>query len=244
MALEKKAIVFAAGTLIFCFCAQRIEVVHAQELKAAPQKVIPSIVNAANTTNPGAKDPAAWSDAIPYYNLANKYLEKAKYEDAVDNYHEAIARYSYDPDFYVNLGYCYRQLGDYDSAEQAFRKALSLNDKDWATWSNLANALLKQKRLPETIKTLEKCLKLNPPAKEKAAMLQDIVDIKKVLANQAPPQRQAVGGSVPPFLKQNSAAETYSKQVKTQPAKTVAVPTKAKESVGQPPSSDWDYVYK
>ncbi len=186
----------------------------------------------------GAQQKADRSDAIPYYNLANKYLEKQRFEDAVDNYHEAISRFPYDPDFYVNLGYCYRKLEDYESAEQALRKALTLNDKDWVTWSNLANALLKQKRYKETITTFEKCLKLNPPAAEKSAIERDIVDIKKVLAMQKPPavathatNKKTVQRQAPPVVRYTGP-------------KAPPTVVKASDSENRKTDSGWDYVYK
>ncbi len=195
--------------------------------------------------------PAAWSDAIPYYNLANKYLEKERYEDAVDNYHEAIARFPNDPDFYINLGYCYRKLEDFESAEQAFRKALTLNNKDWVTWSNLANALLKQNKLPETVSTFEKCLKLTMPASERALINRDIADIKKILAMRQPksaPKPEIVPGkgSLKGSLNQSSKA-TAAKALQSTAKKPIAPtskvePIKAPQEKGE--SSGWDYVYK
>jgi tetratricopeptide (TPR) repeat protein len=124
----------------------------------------------------------------------------------VDNYHEAIARFPNDPDFYINLGFCYRKLGDYESAEQAFRRALTLNNKDWMTWSNLANALLKQNKLAETVSTFEKCLKLTMPAGERAAIIRDIADINKILA-----MRQPKSAAKPETIsKKRSCSESYS----------------------------------
>lgn len=134
---------------------------------------------------PGKGDPGAWSDALPYYNLANRYMSKERYEDAVAKYQEAIARYEYDPDFYINLGLAYRKLGDYANTEQALKKAIALNDKDWVAWTNLANVYLKQNRLKETIDAFQKVLKLNPPAAEKAATEKDIADIKKIMQMQS-----------------------------------------------------------
>jgi len=201
-----------------------------------------------NLPHSGAADR---SDAIPYYNLANKYLEKQRFEDAVDNYHEAISRFPYDPDFYVNLGFCYRKLEDFESAEQAFRKALTLNDKDWVTWSNLANALLKQKRYKETVSTFEKCLKLNPPAAEKAAINRDILDIKKVLSMQKQPA--PVAG--PAAISAVSAASTPAVARKKAPLQAAPVakyagpkapPTviQASDSEAKKTDSGWDYIYK
>lgn len=205
--------------------------------------------------------PAAWSDAIPYYNLANKYLEKERYEDAVDNYHEAIARFPNDPDFYINLGYCYRKLEDFESAEQAFRKALTLNNKDWVTWSNLANALLKQNKLPETVSTFEKCLKLSMPASERALINRDIADIKKILAMRQPksapkpeivPGKGSLKGSGKEFLKgslKGSDKATTALPVLQSTAKKPIAPSSKVEPIKAQPkekseSSGWDYVYK
>ncbi|CAN5467774.1 hypothetical protein BH11CYA1_BH11CYA1_01340 [soil metagenome] len=201
--------------------------------------------------------PAAWSDAIPYYNLANKYLEKARYEDAIDNYHEAIARYSDDPDFYINLGYCYRKLEDFESAEQAFRKAISLNNKDWVTWSNLANALLKQNKLPETVSTFEKCLKLTMPAKEREAINRDIADIKKILAMRKPdikPEIVSGKGALPKTLTsgtpaaKNSAAKIVIEKIPpNKVAKPSVVPRLPADNTAKREKTEatgWDYVYK
>lgn len=199
--------------------------------------------------------PAAWSDAIPYYNLANKYLEKERYEDAVDNYHEAIARFPNDPDFYINLGYCYRKLEDFESAEQAFRKALTLNNKDWVTWSNLANALLKQNKLPETVSTFEKCLKLTMPASERALINRDIADIKKILACQqkSAPKPEIVPGkgslTRSPNDSLNQSAKAPTGRAPQTTAKKPLAPTSKVDPIKAQPkekgeSSGWDYVYK
>jgi tetratricopeptide (TPR) repeat protein len=189
--------------------------------------------------------PPAWSDAIPYYNLANKYLEKERFEDAVDNYHEAISRFPNDPDFYINLGYCYRKLEDFESAEQAFRKALTLNNKDWMTWSNLANALLKQNKLPETVSTFEKCLKLNMPASERAAINRDIVDIKKILAMRQPktaakPETfSGKGALTKPQALTKPTPNLPAKSIQAQPAAQAR--TKGPDKT-EPTSSGWDYI--
>lgn len=142
---------------------------------------------------PGKGDRFAWSNALPYYNLANKYLEHGRYEEAKTNFEEAIYRYEYDPDFYVNYGVALRKLESYAAAEEAFKKAIQLRGNDWQTWSNLANAYLKQNRLKETIACFQKAMKMTPPPppQEKEAMLKDIADINKILSMQAPPPGQS-----------------------------------------------------
>lgn len=131
---------------------------------------------------PGRGNPHDWSAALPYYNLANKYMQQERYEDAIRKYHEAIGRYEYDPDFFNNLGVALRKVENFEAAEQAFKSAAALNAKDWMSWSNLANSYLKQDRLEDTIKAFEQSLRCNPPAEEKEAILKDIADIKKILS--------------------------------------------------------------
>jgi tetratricopeptide (TPR) repeat protein len=142
---------------------------------------------------PGKGDRFAWSNALPYYNLANKYLEHGRFEEAKTNFEEAIYRYEYDPDFFINYGVALRKLENYTAAEEAFKKAIELRDNDWQSWSNLANAYLKQNRLKETIACFQKAMKMKPPPPqaEKEAMLKDIADINKILSMQAPPPAKA-----------------------------------------------------
>ncbi|MBX9689987.1 MAG: tetratricopeptide repeat protein [Candidatus Obscuribacterales bacterium] len=138
---------------------------------------------------PGKGDRFAWSNALPYFNRGNKYLEHGRYEEAQQDYEEAIYRYEYDPDFYINYGVTLRKRENYIGAEQAFRKSIELRPNDWQAWSNLANTQLKQNKLKETIACFEKAMKMQPPPPqdERIAILKDIADIKKILSMQAPP---------------------------------------------------------
>ena len=136
---------------------------------------------------PGTGSRSGWSEALPHYNVANKYMARGLYGDAAQHLEQAISLYGQDPDFYINYGVCLRKLESYPDAEAAFKKAISLRNNDWEAWSNLANANLKQNRLQETINCFEKAMKFSPPPAEKEAMLKDIADIKKILSMQAPP---------------------------------------------------------
>ncbi len=140
---------------------------------------------------PGRGNHQDWSAALPHYNLGNKYMQSERYEDAIKKYHEAIGKYEYDPDFFVNLGVALRKTEDFAAAEDAFKHAAALNEKDWMSWSNLANSYLKQDKLEDTIKAFETALKCNPPPEEREAILKDIADIKKILSVRD-------GGVVPP----------------------------------------------
>ena len=152
---------------------------------------------------PGRGDQGDWSAALPYYNLGNKYMQSERYEDAIQKYHEAIGRYEYDPDFFINLGVALRKIENFQAAEAAFKSAAELNAKDWMSWSNLANSYLKQDKLEDTIKAFETALKCNPPPEERDAMLKDIADIKKILSVRN-------GGVEPPASKNPPSAKIIS----------------------------------
>jgi tetratricopeptide (TPR) repeat protein len=200
---------------------------------------------------PGKGDSFAWSAAIPYYNLANKYLEHGRYDEAVQNYEEAIYRYEYDPDFYINYGVALRKRDDYTGAEQAFKKAIQLRSNDWQAWSNLANAYLKQNKLKDTVDCFEKAMKVKPPPpqQEKEAMLKDMADIARIMSMQAPPPARNS-----PALAQKSNSPSPGKKTRVSSAQGSA-PTTTKESpsgTSKPESngqekgdlkkSGWDWV--
>jgi tetratricopeptide (TPR) repeat protein len=211
---------------------------------------------------PGQGHQHDWSNALPHYNLGNRYMQKERYEDAIAKYEKAIELYQYDPDFYVNLGVAWRKLENYGAAEAAFKKAAELNAKDWMSWSNLANSYLKQDRLQDTIKAFEQALKCNPPAQEKAAILKDIADIKKILSVRggsfeppagasAPPAKIISGGKggatkksavTAPLQKQN-AREAATPALQKQTAREASVP-KAPKKNSELQDTGWDQVAK
>ncbi|MBI2811192.1 MAG: tetratricopeptide repeat protein, partial [Candidatus Melainabacteria bacterium] len=189
---------------------------------------------------PGKGDEDAWSDALPYYNRGNRYLQKEQYQQALEDFKVAVGKYTFDPDFYTNLGVAYRKVGDYTNAEDAYKKSLQLNDKDWMPWNDLANVYLKQDKLKETVTTFQRALKCNPPAKDKAAIQQDIIDINKILKMQAPPPKVANTSTTPNAG--GAAGSTAAKKVSAKPqsqSTATSKPADKKELKG----SGWDYVY-
>jgi tetratricopeptide (TPR) repeat protein len=197
---------------------------------------------------PGQGSAADWSDAIPHYNLGNKYLNEGRYDDAARKFRDAIQRYQFDPDFYENLGVANQKLGDYIGAEQAFKQAVELNDKDWSAWMDLGNAYVKQDRLKDALHTFEHTLQMNPPAADRKFLLDDISDIHKVLRNTGqepmpePPGAKSKNGRVPANKKTANAKSTTPHKVGAASAANqspVAPATAAPASTT--PGKDWGY---
>lgn len=188
---------------------------------------------------PGKGDPADWSDALPYYNSGNHLLNEQRYSEAARRYRQAIAKYEFDPDFYINLGVALRKMEDYSSAEQAFKKAIELNDKDWSAWSDLGNVYLKQDRLEDTIGCFEHALRCNPPAAERTAIQGDIGDIHKVLRNMG---REPLPGSKDQTATAQAKSKTAKKQVHAHPSSPkLQRRSSAPSAVPQTPTKDWGY---
>jgi tetratricopeptide (TPR) repeat protein len=180
--------------------------------------------------------------SIQYYNLGNRLLEAGRYEEAAHQFRQAIARNDRDPDYYINLGVASRKMEDYANAQWAFEQAIKLNPKDWMSWSNLGNAFLKQDRLKETIGAFEKAMTCNPPATEKAAMIKDIADIKKILVarGQLPPPGQKLASKGTTKERTQPKAPKASKLSSVSPKTPTAVPQGAPEQTNLP-TTDWGY---
>lgn len=131
---------------------------------------------------PGKGDRLLYAEALPHYNLGNKYLAREWYEKAVEKYLDAIKIYEYDADVYTNLAVAYRKLNDIESAETAMRKAVELEPYDWTGWSNLANLLMVQEKFADSYQCFQYALK-SPgiPAQEKAFIESNIDGIKKIM---------------------------------------------------------------
>lgn len=191
---------------------------------------------------PGLGSRAAWSDAIPYYNHGNKYLNDQRFDDAERRFREAIERYPYDPDFYINLGVACRKQDNYVGAEQAFKKATELSPKDWTAWSNLGNAYLKQNRFRETLAIFEKTLTLNPPKSEQILIRRDIEDLHRYMRNLGMEPRP---GAKPAAGAKKGAAPTKATKAATKIAPSASVQTPAaapvKPFIHTNPGKDWGY---
>ncbi len=191
---------------------------------------------------------ADWSQAIPYYNLGNKYLEHQRYQEAATNFEDAVAIYPYDADFHVNLGVAYRKLEDYASAERAFRRASELNAKDWMTWSNLANAYLKQNKYKETKTAFERTLTCNPPSSERTAIQKDLMDLQKIITMQELNAKAAAGAKKNAQATRSPVLKAGEKKMisaagSREPVINSQTPLIAPTSKQQLKDSGWDYSY-
>lgn len=79
----------------------------------------------AAAVRPAAADDAATRDAKRHFERGEKLYALARFGEALDEYQKAFDARPI-PDFLFNIGQCYRNLGDYDSAIFSYRKYLTL----------------------------------------------------------------------------------------------------------------------
>src|ERR1700678_1371258 len=76
---------------------------------------------------------------IWYSNLGGTYVQLGRYAEAQTNLERSISIRPTD-DAYSNLGTALYNQDLFDEAAANYRESLKLNDQDYATWGNLADA--------------------------------------------------------------------------------------------------------
>mgnify|MGYP003693645011 CR=1 FL=1 len=92
--------------------------------------------------------------AAPHLLRGIALLAQSNPQGAVEAFNAAL-KINHDlPEAQRGLGQAYQQLGRIDRAEESYRKALALNDKDVASLNNLAWLLVEQRKKPDEALTL------------------------------------------------------------------------------------------
>ena len=141
--------------------------------------VIPS--DAQNGKFPGKGSYQDWQRANQLYNAGNHLSDSNSYKQAIEKYQEAIQIYSYDPDYFENQGLAYKKDGQLELAIQAYKKSIDLYPGNWTVWKALANPLYRLGRYKEARQATKKSLECNPPADQKAEILQGLAKLDKTI---------------------------------------------------------------
>jgi tetratricopeptide (TPR) repeat protein len=75
--------------------------------------------------------------------IANGYMSREKYSDAILAYKEIIKKAGDIPEVYNNLGIAYEKLGNYDKALECFKKAVELKPNFAQAYNNIASMYIK-----------------------------------------------------------------------------------------------------
>ncbi len=96
-----------------------------------------------------------------YYNLAMFYQNHQRYEEAMEVYNQLISINPNYPNGYYNLGYLHLNVtGDYEKAEQYFRKALEMDPSRVNAVFNLGSSLEQQGNYAQAKEMYKKTLEM------------------------------------------------------------------------------------
>jgi tetratricopeptide (TPR) repeat protein len=94
--------------------------------------------------------------------LGNHYFLFQMYQEAINQYNKAIKINPQYSQMYNQLGYCYRQLDQYDKAEIALKKYIELIPNDPNPYDSYAELLMKKGEFESSISSYKEALDLNP----------------------------------------------------------------------------------
>jgi serine/threonine-protein kinase len=94
-----------------------------------------------------------------YANMGAAYLYQAKYTDAIKPLEQSLAIHA-TADTYSNLGTAYYYQHRFKDAAQTYEKSVQLNDKDYANWGNLGEALYLDGERPKASDAFRKAIAL------------------------------------------------------------------------------------
>jgi|CXWL01.1.fsa_nt_gi Flp pilus assembly protein TadD len=96
-----------------------------------------------------------------YNNLGSIYVQRKDYVTAASMYQKAIDIDPYYADAHFNLAFVLEKLGNIDDAEKEYETTLELEGEKIDILRTLVGLYAMQNKRPETIRTLERMLKLN-----------------------------------------------------------------------------------
>ena len=116
-------------------------------IRAGSPSELNLMVTAAGAATPTSKEGIAKAGALRTAFDAGVALSQAgKHEEAIAKFNEGLAVSPQCFDCYVNIGYSYAQLKDYDKAEAAYKKATEIKPDDPGGYNGLANIYNAQRK--------------------------------------------------------------------------------------------------
>jgi ankyrin repeat protein len=118
-------------------------------------------------------------EAYSHITLGRTYEELQRYDEALNEYREAIRSNPGDGSLSGTLGSAFFSLKRYGEAETAFRRAVEIDPQDSSSVINLASALFNQAKRDDAIKYYQEYLRLDPKASDRTAVEQRISQLQR-----------------------------------------------------------------
>ena len=102
------------------------------------------------------------NDERAQFTVGNYYFFQQQLDEALGHYRKSAELAPNYSQVYNLMGYCLRQKGDYNGAEQAFKKYIELIPNDPNPYDSYAELLLKMGRYDDSIAQYRKALSIDP----------------------------------------------------------------------------------
>lgn len=137
---------------------------------------------------PGRGKYEDWKSGAMIANEGRRCLVERDYGKAIEKYQQAISIYSFDNDWYNNLGIALKRCGDMEGAMRAYETASKLNPGHWGVWSNIGITRFAMGQPKQSIDSFEEALKHNPPEVERSKIETSIQRIRAKFCLDTPGQ--------------------------------------------------------
>lgn len=94
--------------------------------------------------------------------LGKFYLDQESLQDARDIYQYLASHQPTSPDFHARLAYCFYQTKQFEKAAEHYQKSLGLDSTQPNRYYNLGLSLEASGKLPESLKSFEQAISLEP----------------------------------------------------------------------------------
>lgn len=101
-------------------------------------------------------------NVLGIYGKARLLMHAQKFDMAKDLLEKAISHYPQERLFYSLLGTMYHKQGNYDAAEQLFRKSIQIDSQSPNAYAQLSSVLLHQNRGNDALQVLQQGLQIRP----------------------------------------------------------------------------------
>lgn len=118
-------------------------------------------------------------EAYAHLTLGRTYEELKRYDEALNEYRDAIRSNPADGSLHGTLGSALFSLKRFDEAENAYRRAVEVDPQDSNSVVSLAASLHNQAKRDESIKYYKEYLRLEPKASNRAAVEQQIALLER-----------------------------------------------------------------
>jgi len=105
------------------------------------------------------------NDPVSHADMGTYFHQHGRLQEAIEQYEIALRHTNNTgllADTYTNLGFAYRQLGNYAKSQESFDHALQLDPTRFTAWLGTGNLALDEKRYDDAIRDFSRSVELQP----------------------------------------------------------------------------------